>query len=90
MKKTILTATLAGLLAAAPVLAADKGYNGHFGDMDKNKDGAVTWEEFKGFFPHAEKTVFADADRDQNGKLDHDEWHAFKEKHGYGHGPKEK
>ncbi len=59
--------------------------NGHFGDMDTDDDKSVNWREFKKYFPHAENGVFNEADSNNDELLDHDEWHHFKEKHGYGH-----
>ena len=59
-------------------------YSAHFTDMDANNDDAVTWDEFKAQYVHAQKTVFEEADTDKNGKIDHEELHEFKEKHGYG------
>lgn len=79
--KVLLTFIFGVLLAAGTSLAAD--YNGHFGDMDKDGDDLVSWEEFQEYFAHAEKTVF---DGIAEGKaFDHDAWHEFKEEHGYGH-----
>jgi hypothetical protein len=73
-------------LVGSGALASDpKDYSGHFGDMDRNKDKGVTWEEFGAFFPGAEKAKFEEADLDANGKIDHGEWHKFKDKYGYGH-----
>ena len=60
-------------------------FSGHFGDMDADGDDSVNWEEFKKYFPHSEKKVFTKADTDSDGLIDHDEWHHFKENHGYGH-----
>ena len=57
-------------------------YRGHFGDMDRNGDEAVEWEEFRAYFPHAEPHVFQTIDMNHDNALDHDEWHAFKEAHG--------
>ena len=86
MKRLILTILLALCLAAPGVFAAsEKDYNSHFGDMDTNKDKGVTWEEFKAFFAHAEQEKFQEADMNKDGKIDHGEWHKFKEKYGYGH-----
>jgi hypothetical protein len=62
-----------------------KQYNAHFGDMDSNKDGLVTWEEFKAYFPQAEPQVFSAIDINKDGYIDHDEWHTFKEAHGLKH-----
>jgi Ca2+-binding EF-hand superfamily protein len=53
-------------------------YNAHFGNMDPDKDGKVTWQEFKAFFPKADEKVFASIDRNKDGAIDHDEWHDFK------------
>jgi hypothetical protein len=86
MKRAILTILLALSLAVPGVFAAsEKGYNSHFGDMDTNNDKGVTWDEFKAFFAHAEQEKFQEADMNKDGKIDHSEWHKFKEKYGYGH-----
>ena len=53
--------------------------------MDADGDDSVNWEEFKKYLPHSEKKVFTKADTDSDGLIDHDEWHHFKENHGYGH-----
>jgi hypothetical protein len=55
-----------------------KSYNAHFGNMDPNKDGKVSWQEFKVFFPKAEEKVFSAIDLNKDGAIDHDEWHDFK------------
>jgi hypothetical protein len=60
-------------------------YSGHFGDMDTNGDEVVDWKEFKEYFPHAEPKIFQEADGNNDQKIDHDEWHEFKELHDYGH-----
>jgi Ca2+-binding EF-hand superfamily protein len=60
-------------------------FNAHFGDMDANSDGLVSWDEFASYFQNAEKKVFDAVDLDQNGNIDHDEWHKFKEAHGLKH-----
>ncbi len=62
-----------------------KGYNAHFGDMDSNQDDKVDWPEFKAYFPKADPKVFAAIDLNQDGSIDHDEWHRFKEAHGLKH-----
>ena len=56
-------------------------YNAHFGDMDTDGDELVNWEEFAAYFQHAEKIVFNAVDLNQDGNIDHDEWHEFKEAH---------
>ena len=60
-------------------------FNAHFGDMDANGDDLVNWEEFTAHFDNAEKKVFDAIDLDQNGSIDHDEWHEFKAAHGLKH-----
>lgn len=86
MKRLILTILLALTLAFPGAFAAsEKDYNSHFGDMDTNKDKGVTWEEFRAFFAHAEQEKFQEADFNKDGKIDHAEWHKFKDKYGYGH-----
>jgi hypothetical protein len=57
-------------------------FDAHFGDMDSDGDGSVSAEEFAAYFPDADQTVFAALDMNQDGGVDHDEWHAFKEAHG--------
>jgi hypothetical protein len=57
-------------------------FNAHFGDMDANGDGLVTWDEFAAYFQNSEEKVFNAVDLNQDGKIDHDEWHEFKEAHG--------
>lgn len=62
-----------------------KAYNAHFGDMDADGDAYVNWEEFAAHFQNADKNVFKAIDLNQDGNLDHDEWHEFKEAHGLKH-----
>ncbi len=62
-----------------------KQFNAHFGDIDTQKDGRVTWGEFNAYFPQAEPKVFAAIDLNKDSAIDHDEWHAFKEAHGLKH-----
>lgn len=57
-------------------------FNAHFGDMDTDGDGSVSAEEFAVYFPDANQTVFSALDMNQDGGVDHDEWHAFKKAHG--------
>lgn len=71
--------------ASSHKMTEKPGYNGHFGDMDTNMDEGVDWKEFKAYFPHAVSKIFNEADGDSDQKIDHDEWHEFKDLHGYGH-----
>lgn len=86
MRTVLLTISLL-LALAAPLCAADHG--AHFGDMDASGDGKVSQEEYARAFPAARKGEFSDADLNKDGTLDHDEWHAWKKKHGLGHGGKD-
>jgi Ca2+-binding EF-hand superfamily protein len=60
-------------------------FNAHFGGMDTSGDGLVSWEEFESYFDNAEQKVFDAVDLNQDGSVDHDEWHAFKAAHGLKH-----
>jgi Ca2+-binding EF-hand superfamily protein len=62
-----------------------KPYNAAFENMDANKDGRVSWEEFKAYFPQAEPRVFSAIDLNKDGAIDHDEWHSFKAAHNLEH-----
>lgn len=59
-----------------------KSYDAHFGDMDADGNGLVNWGEFTAYFNPAEQKVFSVVDMNQDGNIDHDEWHQFKEAHG--------
>lgn len=91
MKKLLWIISLSVMIAAftTPAYCTDskseQGYNGHFGDMDLDNNDTVNWDEFKQFFPHATEDVFKEADTSNDGEIDHDEWHSFKEKKGYSH-----
>ena len=91
MKKILLVMTLSIMFATfvTPAYSSDHKkkyeYSGHFGDMDLDGDDSVDWKEFKNYFPHAKKDVFKKADGNNDGSIDHDEWHEFKDEHGYGH-----
>jgi Ca2+-binding EF-hand superfamily protein len=60
-----------------------KGFNAHFGDMDKSGEGKVSWQEFKAYFPKADPKVFSAVDLNKDGFIDNDEWQKFKEAHGF-------
>jgi hypothetical protein len=53
--------------------------------MDTNGDDLVSWEEFESYFENTEQKVFDAVDMNQDGSIDHDEWHAFKAAHGLKH-----
>jgi Ca2+-binding EF-hand superfamily protein len=62
-------------------------FNAHFPDMDTDQNDQVTREEFNTYFSDASDNgeVFNAIDLDENGYLDHDEWHEFKAAHGMKH-----
>jgi hypothetical protein len=66
-------------------MPAPESFNAHFGDMDANGDEMVTWEEFYAHFQNPERKVFDAIDLNQDGNIDHDEWHEFKAAHGLKH-----
>lgn len=59
-----------------------------FGAADMNRDGSVTWDEFRVFFPFADERKFKEADIDKNGKIDQGEWILFKDRFDYGNRPR--
>ena len=61
-------------------------FNAHFGDLDDNGDGQLTREEFQRHFPDSRDSVFNALDLDDDGFVDHEEWHRFKTAHGLKHG----
>ena len=65
-----------------PDMPDPQSFNAHFGDMDANGDDLVNWEEFSAHFQNADQKVFNAIDLNQDGNIDHDEWHEFKEAHG--------
>ena len=60
-------------------------FNAHFGDMDADGDDLVNGEEFAAHFQNADQKVFTAIDLNQDGNIDHDEWHEFKAAHGLKH-----
>jgi len=62
-------------------------FNAHFPDMDSDHNDQVTREEFNAYFADVSdnEEVFNAIDLDENGYLDHDEWHEFKSSHGLKH-----
>ena len=57
-------------------------FNAHFGDIDADGDDLVNRDEFNAYFKNPEPEVFNALDMNQDGHVDHDEWHKFKEAHG--------
>jgi len=91
MKKILLLISLSIFLAAfiTPANSSDHKekpvYDGHLGDMDTDGDDELNWKEFKTYFPNAKEDVFRKIDANNDGLIDHDEWHKFKATQGYEH-----
>ncbi len=50
-------------------------------DMDGNKNGSISFEEFKAAFPSIRPNVFSILDKNQDGQLNKAEWQSFQEMH---------
>ena len=76
MKKTVTVMLIFILLtsSAALSLADEKKDHVCFRVLDSNKDGEVTFKEFEKFYEN-ENEKFKDADKDEDGKLTHEEYH---------------
>ena len=90
MNKRILGGLLcAAMLCAAPALAMPGMGEGKapvdkFPMMDANKDGSVSKEEFKKFFPQMQDGAFAAIDKNKDGSISHEEWQGFSKSHAMG------
>lgn len=73
-----------GFLWGVPVMAGDDSatYSRCFYSMDVDGNDSVDREEFLRAYPEAGKDVYAEADADGSGSLDHEEWESFKAAHG--------
>jgi hypothetical protein len=52
-----------------------------FEDLDTDKSGTVSFEEFKAVFPRTQEAGFKMLDKDGDGQLNEAEWEAFKDAH---------
>ena len=52
-------------------------------DMDGNKDGSVTYEEFAEYYSKNVRGIFDALDSDKDGTISPEEWKVFLEIHGY-------
>jgi hypothetical protein len=50
-------------------------------DMDGDKNGSVSFDEFKAAFPSIQQNVFNILDKDKDRQLNETEWQAFKDMH---------
>jgi len=55
--------------------------NMHFSDLDTDGNDYLNFTEFKAAFPSSEQKTFDLLDTDTDGRLNHGEWHRFKEMH---------
>ena len=78
MKKLIvfILMIIVSITSANFCLANEKKNHVCFRIVDSNKDGEVTFQEFKKYFGN-DNEIFKKADLDKNGKLSHDEYHEF-------------
>ncbi len=53
----------------------------NFEDLDTDKNGSVSFEEFKAVFPRTQEAGFKMLDKDGDGQLNEAEWAAFKDAH---------
>ena len=53
--------------------------------MDTNKDGKVSYEEFKAYFPNMREEAFAVIDKDGDKAINRAEWDEFVSNHSSGH-----
>ena len=53
--------------------------------MDTNKDGKVSYEEFKAYFPNMREEAFAVIDKNNDKVIDRAEWDEFVSNHSSGH-----
>lgn len=65
--------------------AAEGGNVDKFDQMDTNKDGKVTLEEFKAYFPNMREEAFAAIDKNGDKVIDRAEWDEFVANHSSGH-----
>lgn len=71
--------------ALANPAATDAGKADKFVMMDTNKDGKVSYEEFKAYFPNMREEAFAVIDKNGDKFIDRAEWDEFVSNHSSGH-----
>jgi len=94
LKISLLPLLAALVLMASPAHAMPgmgSGEGGGMGDkfsqMDTNKDGKVSREEFKAAFPNMREEAFVAIDKDGDGFISVDEWNGFMKEHSSGMRP---
>jgi len=81
MKKTVLILLVLAFMCQ-PVMA-ETDYNVCFSTLDSDGSGEVTESDLIAAFPGGGAAVFAAADTDKDGFLDHGEWEGWKENRGF-------
>ncbi len=90
---TLLKMSLLPLLAAIVLMASPAqsmpgmgggSSNDKFTQMDSDKDGKVSREEFKKLFPNMRDEAFVTIDQDNDGFISVDEWNFFMKDHSSG------
>lgn len=73
------------LALALPALMVSTAHaDDKFTQMDANKDGKVTWEEFHKTYPQMQQAAFDGIDADKDKVLSHEEWDTFLAQHSMG------
>ena len=65
--------------------AADSSKVDKFALMDTDKDGKVTYEEFKAYYPNMREEAFAVIDKNGDKSINRIEWDEFVSNHSSGH-----
>ena len=79
---------MASPIHAMPGMGSDSGGMGDkFSQMDADKDGKVSREEFKALFPNMREEAFVAIDKDGDGFISIDEWNGFMKDHSSGMRP---
>ncbi len=73
----ILLCTFTILLFASSIIAQDR-----FDEIDTNKDGYISWEEFQVAMPKLTKVAFDAINTSKSGKISREEWNNFQSSHG--------
>ena len=93
LKISLLPLLAALVLMASPIHAmpgmgsGSGGMGDKFSQMDADKDGKVSREEFKALFPNMREEAFVAIDKDGDGFISIDEWNGFMKDHSSGMRP---
>ena len=92
MKNTFLITSVIFAIIFGSIISTQAGHHGHtmfsanISDMDKNNDGAVTFEEYAQFHSDQLRWSFNTLDSDNDGSINDGEWDQFLKMHGVGQG----